>query len=177
MNRGLCAALLLTAVLYPAAQAQDAATWRIVNFWSEWCGPCRKEVPMLNELSRRLAPLGIHVVGVNFDDDPRPVTLEIAARLGIAFPTLTGDEVTALALRPPDAMPTTVILTPTNEVAARLIGLQDEEAILAQLARLNLPVASPTPMPTPMLTPMPTPIPTHRPTHRPTPTPASMPSP
>lgn len=143
MKPGLCAALLIAAILCPVAQAEDAAAWRIVNFWSEWCGPCRKEIPMLNALSRSLEPLGIRVVGVNFDDDPHAVSREIAARLGIAFPTLTGDEVVALNLRSPDALPTTVILTPANEVAARLVGLQDEEAIMAQLARLGLSMASP----------------------------------
>ena len=142
MKPGLCAALLIASILCPVSQAEDAASWRVVNFWSEWCGPCRKEIPMLNALSRRLEPLGIRVVGVNFDDDPRAVTLEIAARLGIAFPTLTGDALVALNLRPPDAMPTTVILTPANEVAARLVGLQDEEAIMAQLARLGLPIGA-----------------------------------
>lgn len=142
MKPGLPAALLIAALLCPVAQAEDDATWRIVNFWSEWCGPCRKEIPMLNALSRRLEPLGIRVAGVNFDDDPHAVTLEIAARLGIAFPTLTRDAVAALNLRPPDAMPTTVILTPANEVAARLVGLQDEEAIMQQLVRLGLPIPS-----------------------------------
>lgn len=141
MKPGLRAALLVAAVLCPIAQAEDAA-WRVVNFWSEWCGPCRKEIPMLNALSRNLEPFGIRVLGVNFDDDPHAVSREIAARLGIAFPTLTRDEVAALNLRPPDVMPTTVILTPTNEVAARLVGLQDEEAIMAQLARLGLPIDS-----------------------------------
>ncbi|TCO72238.1 TlpA family protein disulfide reductase [Chromatocurvus halotolerans] len=142
MKPALPAAILIAAMLCPVSQAEDAATWRIVNFWSEWCAPCRKEIPMLNALSRSLEPLGISVVGVNFDEDPRAVTLEIAARLGIAFPTLTGDEVAALNLRPPEAMPTTVILTPANDVAARLVGLQDEEAIMTQLARLGLPIAA-----------------------------------
>lgn len=142
MKPALPTAILIAALLCPVSQAEDAASWRIVNFWSEWCGPCRKEIPMLNALSRSLEPLGIRVVGVNFDDDPRAVTLEIAERLGIAFPTLTGDAVAALNLRPPDAMPTTFILTPENAVAARLVGLQDEEAILAQLARLGLSIDS-----------------------------------
>lgn len=142
MKHGLRTALLIAAILCPVTQAEDAATWRIVNFWSEWCGPCRKEIPMLNTLSRSLEPLGIRVVGVNFDDDAPAVTREIAARLGIAFPTLAGGEVAALNLRSPDVLPTTVILTPGNEVAARLVGLQDEEMIMAQLARLGLPIAS-----------------------------------
>jgi thiol-disulfide isomerase/thioredoxin len=41
----------------------------LVTFWATWCEPCRDEYPMLNELAKQYAPLGLHVVGVNLDDD------------------------------------------------------------------------------------------------------------
>lgn len=80
----------------------------------------------------------ISVVGINFDDDPRPVTLEIAAELGIEFQTLTSAEAAALTLRSPDVMPTTYILSPENEVLAKLIGMQSREDILTQLRDLGI---------------------------------------
>lgn len=138
MTRSLCAALMLAALFSAPARTEDGGTWRIVNYWSEWCAPCRKELPMLNELSRQLAPLGIVVVGVNFDDDPYPVSLATAERLRIEFPTLSPGDVATLDLRPPDALPTTFILNPANQVVARLVGLQDRETILNRLADLEL---------------------------------------
>ena len=48
---------------------------------------------MLNDLSRGLAPWGLEVVGINYDDDLRDVTLTIAERLGVEYPTLKRDEV------------------------------------------------------------------------------------
>lgn len=130
-------ALLLYAIAALPAQAEATPPWRIVNYWSEWCAPCRKEVPVLNALSRQLASLGVSVVGVNFDDDPHSVTLEKAQRLGIEFPTLTAEEAAALSLRYPDAMPTTFILNPRNEVVARLVGLQTHDSIMVSLDRLR----------------------------------------
>jgi thiol-disulfide isomerase/thioredoxin len=41
----------------------------LVTFWATWCEPCRDEYPMLNELAKAYAQQGLHVVGVNLDDD------------------------------------------------------------------------------------------------------------
>jgi thiol-disulfide isomerase/thioredoxin len=41
----------------------------LVTFWATWCEPCRDEYPMLNELAKEYAPKGLHMVGVNLDDD------------------------------------------------------------------------------------------------------------
>ena len=129
---------LMLAGASTAEEAQEYAVWLVVNYWSEWCSPCRKEIPMLNALSQALDSSKIRVVGVNFDEDPREVTLEIAEKLGIEFQILTRAETVNLSLRAPDVMPTTYILTPDNQLAATLIGLQSREQMLAQLSRLGL---------------------------------------
>ncbi len=136
---------LILAVLLPLSiygAETEEANWRIVNYWSEWCAPCRIEIPMFNELSEQLSSSNVRIVGVNFDEDPREVTLDIADELGIEFPTLTLEQVEELDLRPPDIMPTTYILSPTNEVAAKLIGMQSKADILGQLMQLGLKVQS-----------------------------------
>lgn len=109
-----------------------------MNYWSEWCAPCRVEIPMLNSLQERLKSSNIQIVGINFDEDPLEVTLNIAAELAIEFPVLSQQEVERLGLRPPDVLPTTYILSPSGEVVAKLIGMQDEQDILGELARLGL---------------------------------------
>jgi thiol-disulfide isomerase/thioredoxin len=119
---------------------QNQAKWLIVNYWSEWCAPCRVEIPVLNALNETLSPTNVTIVGVNFDEDPREITLSIAADMGIKFPTLTMDVVAELKLRAPDVLPTTYILSPGREVVAKMIGAQTQESLLAQLAILNLPV-------------------------------------
>ena len=133
--------VMLLSVVTKSANS-DEASWRIVNYWSEWCAPCRIEIPMFNAISRELATSNISVVGVNFDEDPREVTLDIAEEMGIEFPVLTLEQVEKLNLRPPDVMPTTYILSPTNEVVAKLIGMQSREDILTQLSDLGVDVQS-----------------------------------
>ena len=130
--------IFLLALLPVSIGNAEEGKWRIVNYWSEWCAPCRIEIPMFNSLSEELADKNISIVGVNFDEDPREITLQIAEELGVSFPTLTMAEVEELAMRPPDVMPTTYILTPENKVATKLIGMQKKEDILEELVKLGI---------------------------------------
>lgn len=41
----------------------------VLDFWASWCGPCRKQQPELNQLSRRYASRGVIFVGVDLRDD------------------------------------------------------------------------------------------------------------
>jgi thiol-disulfide isomerase/thioredoxin len=62
-------------VLIHATAAQLLAAIRasgkkgtIVNAWASWCGPCRREVPMLQALAANLKPQGIEIVLVSVDE-------------------------------------------------------------------------------------------------------------
>jgi thiol-disulfide isomerase/thioredoxin len=130
---------VLLRVFQSEQQPDPEERWRIVNYWSEWCPPCRREIPMLNHLYQDLLTTNITVVGVNFDEDPREKSLAIAKGMGIEFPTLTRKTVLAMQLTSPDVLPTTYILSPENHVLAKMIGEQTKESLLARLASLNLP--------------------------------------
>jgi len=39
----------------------------LLFFWSFFCGPCREEIPMINEMTREYKGKGLQVVGVNLD--------------------------------------------------------------------------------------------------------------
>jgi thiol-disulfide isomerase/thioredoxin len=41
----------------------------VVNFWASWCPPCRREIPLLDELAREL---GADVAVVGLNEDARP---------------------------------------------------------------------------------------------------------
>jgi len=49
----------------------------VVDFWAEWCGPCKQIGPALEELSDEMAD-SVKIVKVNVDENPGP-----AAQLGV----------------------------------------------------------------------------------------------
>ena len=42
----------------------------LVNFWATWCGPCRSEMPHLDQLYQKYHKSGFVLLGVNIDDNP-----------------------------------------------------------------------------------------------------------
>ncbi|MDF3064599.1 MAG: Peroxiredoxin [Polyangiaceae bacterium] len=41
----------------------------LVNAWASWCGPCRRELPMLQALAANLKPQGVEIVLVSVDEE------------------------------------------------------------------------------------------------------------
>ena len=65
------------------ADVLDSAEPGVVDFWAEWCGPCKQIAPMLDEIDAEMAGKA-KIVKVNVDENPGS-----SANYGIrAIPTL-----------------------------------------------------------------------------------------
>ena len=81
----------------------------MINFWATWCGPCRQEMPLLDELYTRYQRVGFNLLGVNIDDDSRRA-MAMVNELGISFPVLFDEDKKVSKLYEVEAMPLTILL-------------------------------------------------------------------
>ncbi len=81
----------------------------MINFWATWCGPCRQEMPLLDELYNRYQRVGFNLLGVNIDDDSSRA-VDMARELGVSFPVLFDARKEVSRLYDVEAMPVTVLV-------------------------------------------------------------------
>lgn len=81
----------------------------LINFWASWCGPCRQEMPLLDDIQQKYSKLGFTVFGVNVDKDPSKAD-KILKDIPVSFPVLYDSDGNVSRLFDVSAMPTTVIV-------------------------------------------------------------------
>ena len=87
----------------------------MVDFWAEWCGPCKMIAPILEELATEQAGT-ITVAKLNVDENP-----DLAMRYNVmSIPTL--------------------LVFKDGEIAKRLVGAKPKSALLQELSEF-LPAA------------------------------------
>ncbi|WP_243454069.1 TlpA family protein disulfide reductase [Oceanisphaera pacifica] len=103
--------------------------WLVVNYFAEWCAPCLREMPLLNELSASESP---QVLAVSFDKLTEEQLAKLADRYDMAMPvvkSLSGD----WPFDRPSALPTTMILDPKGNLVDSIQGELEPD----DLARLK----------------------------------------
>ncbi|HWQ08031.1 MAG TPA: thioredoxin [Holophaga sp.] len=71
----------LTTAAFEQVKSQDKPV--LIDFWAPWCGPCRMQGPILDQVSERLGERAL-VAKVNVDEEPG-----LSAPFGVqAIPTL-----------------------------------------------------------------------------------------
>ncbi|MCQ3829002.1 TlpA family protein disulfide reductase [Microbulbifer elongatus] len=81
----------------------------MLNFWASWCGPCREEMPLLNDLHARYEPVGFQVWGVNVDANPQDAQAMLN-KIPVDFPVLFDSKSDVSKLFGVEAMPSSVFI-------------------------------------------------------------------
>lgn len=87
----------------------------MLNFWASWCGPCREEMPLLNELHARYESVGFKVWGVNVDAN-REDAQAMLNKIPVEFPVLFDAESNVSRLFGVEAMPSSVFIDRDGKV-------------------------------------------------------------
>jgi thiol-disulfide isomerase/thioredoxin len=133
-------------------RSRSLSDWKgsalIVNFWATWCAPCRREIPLLQQLQREHGNEGFQVIGIAVDF--RDAVLKYADEMGIEYPILIGEQeaLDAAAAFGIDAVgfPFTIFSDRQGRVVLAHVGEltgRQAEVILAAVKRVNEGTLSP----------------------------------
>lgn len=81
----------------------------MLNFWASWCGPCRKEMPLLEKIHKKYKKLGFTLLGVNVEQDTRAAKRYLKD-VKVSFPVLFDPANKTSKLYNVSAMPTTILI-------------------------------------------------------------------
>jgi thiol-disulfide isomerase/thioredoxin len=81
----------------------------MLNFWASWCGPCRQEMPLMDDIYSRYRDLGFTILAVNVDEN-RDEALRFLDSVPVSYPILYDPESSVSELYEVPAMPTTVMI-------------------------------------------------------------------
>ena len=101
--------------------------WVVINYWADWCAPCIKEIPELNEFASENKDLKVYTF--NFDqleiDDLEP----IANRFNILVPSLITHPRDIWGIQTPPAVPATFFINPNGELSLSLFRPQTKDEL------------------------------------------------
>lgn len=101
----------------------------LVDFWATWCGPCRRELPHLQELHARYGPKGLVILGLSVDHQGPGVVRDFNRKHAIPWRTVMADETVLEAYGDVRSIPTAFLIDRKGRVAARLVGYQTRERL------------------------------------------------
>ncbi len=102
-------------------------SWVVINYWADWCAPCIKEIPELNEFAYENKD--IFVFTFNFDQLDKEDLAPIAKKFNIEVPSLVTHPRDIWGIQTPPAVPATFFINPNGELSLSLFRPQTKDAL------------------------------------------------
>lgn len=95
--------------------------WTFVHFWASWCGPCRKELPAIENLVKAFKNTTLKIVLIN-TAETEDIVFNFFGKLGIDLETLLDTDGRITEMWKPRGLPTTVLVDPQGKIRYLVIG-------------------------------------------------------
>lgn len=121
----------------------------VLNFWATWCGPCREELPMLNDVVKQYAAKGVVFIEASLDDskDEKKIPAFLSKQ-GVDLPVWIGaDPGTLKKLGLGKIIPATLIVDRDGKAVSRLLGEARRNELTARLDWILADESGPAPAP------------------------------
>lgn len=109
--------------------ANNKITW--INFWATWCGPCRREMPMMAELYDQYSGQGLGMVAISVGEAPETVRSYLND-YPVPFTVLTDPDNTQVQALNIKILPTSFLVDSTGNVIQVGTGIQNSWSYLIQ---------------------------------------------
>lgn len=104
----------------------------LVDFWASWCGPCKRQIPVIKELAKEYTDR-LNVLGVAVWDEP-DATRKAIADHGITWPNIIDAQAIPTDIYGISGIPCIMLISPEGEIMLRdLQGEQLKGAVAAIL--------------------------------------------
>ena len=101
----------------------------LVNFWATYCGPCKIEMPWLDELHKKYQPQGLEILGVAMDEtDDKPI-IDFTRKMNVSYTILKGNSKVGDMYGGVDRLPLTYFVDRSGKVVHEIVGLVSESEI------------------------------------------------
>ncbi len=104
----------------------------LLNVWATWCGPCRYEIPELQQLHEHYSPRGLEVVGVSVDETgAESVRSFIAEQPKMTYPVVLDAEGKITSLLETSVLPTSILVDRSGKIVWKKYGaiMQGDEEL------------------------------------------------
>ena len=81
----------------------------MLNFWASWCGPCRQEMPLLEDIYKKYSKMGFTLIGVNVEPDSKAAE-GFLKQTPVSFPVIYDKDSAVSKAYDVSGMPSTVII-------------------------------------------------------------------
>jgi thiol-disulfide isomerase/thioredoxin len=107
----------------------------MINFWATWCGPCRQEMPLLEDIHKKYKAMGFTMLGVNVEPDSAAAEAWLSKQKPVTFPIAFDTESKVSKLYKVAGMPSTVFVDRKGNVRTMHKGYKpgDENFYLTQI--------------------------------------------
>jgi peroxiredoxin len=97
----------------------------LLNFWATWCGPCRVEMPAMEQLYRTLPRKEFEILAVSTDPQGAAVTRPFQREMGFTFPILHDSEYRVGLTYGARTIPITFMVDRRGIVRQKIFGARD----------------------------------------------------
>jgi peroxiredoxin len=100
----------------------------ILNLWATWCGPCRVEMPGMENLYRRYQSQGLEILAVSLDKGSSDKVQTFADEYRLSFPVLLDSDGQVESRYHTLTIPTTFVIDKKGMVVAKVDGAKHWES-------------------------------------------------